>query len=272
MSYLYKKPKLLLVFIFIGYCSVPAGAQQTLLSYQQSYDPPAMQDLLKWKETFTYEVNYSFFTLGTVQTTIVRDTTYEGEQLWWLQTKIISDPSIPFMDKEINHYNTFFVATDSLPYTRLYWRDNVDEDEFNAERYDFDYEAGKVYISNDGEPKDTLELNEPSTSGQLIFYYGRLFAGSDQDYRLPVYLEGEKGYIDVQNNRNSEIREYPAFNNPVKTYSSRGNAHIDGPFGFSGKFKAWFVADNLRIPAEAHAKVWLGNVKVRLVDYNKKLR
>jgi len=272
VSYLYKKMKLLLAFIFTVCCSVPAAGQQTLLSYQQSYDPPAMQDLLKWKETFTYEVNYGFFTLGTVRTTIVRDTTYEGEQLWWLQTKIVSDPSIPFMGKEINHYNTFFVVTDSLPYTRLYWRDNVDEDEFNAERYDFDYEAGQVYISNDGEPKDTLKLSEPSTSGQLIFYYSRLFAGSEQDYSLPVYLEGEKGYIDVQNTRNSEIRVYPAFNNPVKTYSSRGDAHIDGPFGFSGKFKAWFVADNLRIPAEVHAKVWLGNVKVRLIDYKKKRR
>lgn len=249
-----------------------AEAQQSSATYQHPERPPTMQELLEWKEVFTYNVKYSFFNLGEIQTTIVQDTTYEGEHLWWLRTKIISNSSIPFMGEEENHYNTFFVETDSLPHTRLYWRDNVDEDEFNSERYDFDYENQKVYIAKDGEPADTLELTEPSTSGQLIFYYGRLFAGTDQPYRLPVYLESEKGYIDVRNTRKTETKEYDAFSQEVTTYYTEGNADIDGPFGFSGKFKSWYLADDLRIPVEAHARVWLGNVKVRLIDYKKEPR
>ncbi len=247
-------------------------AQESAPTYQHPERPPTLQELLEWKETFTYNVKYSFFNLGKVQTTIVRDTTYEGEHLWWLRTKIISNSSIPFMGREENHYNTFFVETDSLPHTRLYWRDNVDEEEFNAERYDFDYDRQKVYFSKDGEPEDTLELTEPSTSGQLIFYYSRLLAGTDQPYRLPVYLEAEKGYIDVNNTRKTEIREYEAFPQGVTTYYTDGNADIDGPFGFSGEFKAWYLADDLRIPVEAHARVWLGNVKIRLIDYKKEPR
>lgn len=247
-------------------------AQQSTPTYQHPERPPTMSELLEWKEVFTYNVKYSFFNLGEVQTTILRDTTYEGERLWWLRTKIISNPSIPFMGEEENHYNTFFVETDSLPHTRLYWRDNVDEDEFNAERYDFYYDRKQVVFTKDGEPKDTLELTEPSTSGQLIFYYSRLFAGTSQPYRLPVYLEGEKGYIDVNNTRRTETREYDAFPQAVTTYYSDGNADIDGPFGFRGKFKAWYLADDLRLPVEAHAKVWLGNVKVRLTDYKKERR
>ena len=256
------------VFLYSG----PVAAQQPVISYQHPDRAPTMQELLNWKEVFTYEVKYSFFKLGEVQTEIVRDTTYQGQKLWWLRTKIISDPSVPFMGKEINHYNTFFVETDSLPHTRLYWRDNVDEDEFNAERYDFDYAAQKVYISKAGEPEDTLQLTGPGTSGQLIFYYSRLFAGTQKSYQLPVYLEGQKGVIDVENTRRTEMRDYAAFEHPVKTYFSKGDAHIDGPFGFSGKFKAWFTAGDLRVPLEAHAQVWLGNVKVRLIDYKKELR
>ena len=262
----------LIILAAVFLCSRPATAQQPVISYQHPDRAPTMQELLKWKEVFTYEVKYSFFKLGEVQTEIVRDTTYKGQKLWWLRTKIISDPSVPFMGKEINHYNTFFVETDSLPHTRLYWRDTVDEAEFNAERYNFDYEAQKVYISKAGEPADTLKLTGPGTSGQLIFYYGRLFAGTQRAYQLPVYLEGQKGKIDIEKTRRTEMREYSAFDHPVKTYFSKGDAHIDGPFGFSGKFKAWFLAGDLRVPLEAHAKVWLGNVKVRLIDYKKELR
>ncbi|SMO75022.1 DUF3108 domain-containing protein [Fodinibius sediminis] len=264
---------LILLLVVTGFLFSPsARGQSSPPPHEHSGPPPSMQELLKWKEVFTYEVKYSFFKLGKVQTTIVQDTTYDGQQLWWLRTKIISDPSIPFMGEEENHYNTFFVATDSLPHTRLYWRDNVDEDEFNAERYDFDYSRKKVYLSKEGEPEDTLDLTEPSTSGQLIFYYSRLFAGTDKTYSLPVYLEAEKGYIEVRNTQKTEMREYDAFASPVRTYYTDGDADIDGPFGFSGRFKAWYLADDLRIPLEAHAKVWLGNVKVRLIDYKKEPR
>lgn len=260
------------IFTFMLLLTGSIKAQNSPISYAHPEEPPTMQELMKWKEVFTYKVTYSFFTLGKVYTTVVRDTTYQGNKLWWLRTKIISNSSIPFMGKENNHYNTFFVETDSTPYTRLYWRDNVDEEDYNDERYDFDYKARKLYIYKDHEPSDTLELDEPSTAGQLIFYYSRLFAGTDQQYKLPVYTEGEKGYIDVQNTTKTERREYEAFDYPINTYFTSGNAHIDGPFGFNGKFKAWFITDDLRIPAEVHAKVWLGNVKVRLTDYKKSIR
>lgn len=231
-----------------------------------------MQELLNWKEVFTYEVRYSFFKLGEVETTIVRDTTYDGQKMWWLRTIITSNPGIPFVGKEENHYNTLMVETDSLPYTELYWRDNVDEEEFDDERYVFDYENEQVYYSEKGTPIDTLALTERASSGQLIFYYSRLFAGTDKPYRLPVYLEGEKGYINGSNSSDIEMREYDAFEEPVKTYFSEGDANIDGPFGFRGKYKAWYIADDLRIPAEAHARVWLGNVKVKIIDYQKEPR
>lgn len=247
-------------------------AQDSLLTFEHPDRPPTMKELVQWKEVFTYEVRFSFFKLGEVQTTIVRDTTYKGQRMWWLRTIITSNSGIPFVGKEENHYNTFMVETDSLPYTKLYWTDNVDEEEFNEERYKYDYENGKVYYFHKQAPKDTLELTEPSSSGQLIFYYSRLFAGTNKNYRLPVYLEQKKGYINGRNSSEIDIRKYKAFDEPVQTFYSEGNADIDGPFGFRGEYKAWYIADDLRIPAEAHAKVWLGNVKVKLIDYSKKRR
>ncbi|MGM0546791.1 MAG: DUF3108 domain-containing protein [Bacteroidota bacterium] len=258
--------------LFVGTNGQSAKAQDSLLTFDQSERPPTMEELLEWKEVFTYKVKFGFFKLGEVETTIVRDTTYQGKKAWWLKTVITSNSSVPFVGDEENHYNTFMVETDSTPYTKLYWRDDIDEDEFEAELYEFDYEKGKVYFSKMGEPVDTLALTEPSSSGQLIFYYSRLFAGTDKDYRLPVYLEGEKGYINGTNSTEIKERDYDAFDDPVDTFFSEGDADIDGPFGFKGRYKAWYIADDLRVPVEAHAKVWLGNVKVQLIDYKKERR
>ncbi|MGD8749656.1 MAG: DUF3108 domain-containing protein [Balneolaceae bacterium] len=262
----------LLGILFFASLTFRTSAQSTPLEYRDADQPPTMEELLKWKEVFTYEVKFGFFKLGEVQTEILKDTTYQGQPVWWLRTKITSNPSIPFVGREENHYNTFFVVTDSLPHTVLYWRDDIDENEFKAERYQFDYKNKKVYYSERGKAVDTLEVTEPSSSGQLIFYYSRLFAGTRRPYRLPVYLEDEKGYINGRNETDIEMRKYEAFDKPVKTYFSEGDADIDGPFGFRGKYKAWYLADKLRVPVEAHAKVWLGNVKVKLIDYKKERR
>lgn len=249
--------------------SINLNAQDSLLSYEHLSHPPDMKELMQWKETFIYEVKFGAFKLGEVKTEVIKDTTFQGHQVWWLQTIITSNSSIPFVGEEENHYNTFFVEGDNSPYTLLYWRDNVDEQEFNDERYRFDYENQKVYVSRQGEPADTLKLTELSSGGQLIFYYSRLFAGTDQKFRLPVYLESEKGYITATNSTKIHMREYAAFEKPVRTYLSEGDADIKGAFGFRGKYKAWYIADDLRIPAETHARVWLGNVKIRLIFYKK---
>jgi len=264
---------LLFCIVFWGVQGVQEiKAQDSLLTFSHTDRPPTMNELLQWKEEFTYEVKFGFFKLGKVKTKIIQDTTYNGKKMWWLQTQIISNPGIPFVGREENHYNTFMVETDSLPYSALYWRDNVDEDEFNAERYRFDYENKKVYVSEQDTPVDTLNLTEPSSAGQLVFYYSRLFAGTDKTYKLPTYLSRKKGYIVGNNYHGIGMREYKAFDEPVRTYYSEGDADIDGPFGFRGKYKAWYIADDLRVPAEAHAKVWLGNVKVRIIDYKKEPR
>jgi hypothetical protein len=272
MKLLLRATFILFVAISLSGVSNESSAQDSLLTFDQPDRPPTMEELLEWKEVFTYKVKFGFFKLGEVKTEIISDTTYQGQKIWWLRTVITSNSGIPFVGDEENHYNTFMVETDSTPYTKLYWRDDIDEEEFEAEVYEFDYKKEKVYFSKMGEPVDTLALTEPSTSGQLIFYYSRLFAGTNKDYRLPVYLEGEKGYINGTNSSEIEERDYDAFDDPVKTYFSEGDADIEGPFGFKGKYKAWYIADDLRVPAEAHAKVWLGNVKVKLIDYKKERR
>lgn len=237
----------------------------------ESDSAPEMDELLNWHEVFTYEVRYSFFRLGEVKVEVVSDTLYRDQEAWYIRTIITSNPGIPFVGREENHYNSIFTTTDSLPHELVYWTDDVDENEFENSRYEYDYVAGKVY-ARDGEERDTLDIEEPASSGQLIFLISRLFAGTPNDFTIPVYLNLEKGYIEVTNTLKTEMREYKAFDKPVKTYYSEGESSIDGPFGFRGSFKSWYLADDLRVPMEAHLRVWLGNVRIKLIEYTKEPR
>lgn len=252
--------------------AVRLSAQDLSITQADDGKPPELEEILEWKEIFTYEVKYSFFRLGQVRIEVVGDTLYGGRRAWWLRSIITSNSSIPFVGTEENHYNSLVAEGDSMPYTLLYWRDNVDEEEYGDSRYEFDYDSGRVFVHEKDEEPDTLELEGPASSGQLILLYSRLFAGSPSSYELPVYLEKEKGYIRAGNSRSTELREYEAFDQPVPSYYSEGHADVNGPFGFNGNFKAWFLADELRVPLEAHVRVWLGNVKVRLIDYKKTRR
>lgn len=260
-------------FLSIAIVLLPLSshAQDSLLTYEHADRAPTESELLKWHEFFTYEVRYSLFKLGEVKVETMGDTLYNGQQAQYLRTIITSNPGIPFVGREENHYNTIFAPTDSLPHSLVYWTDNVDDEEFDDTRYIYDYEAGKVYM-REQENRDTLAIEEPASSGQLIFHLGRLFAGTENDFTIPIYLNLEKGYISVDNTLKKEMRKYKAFDEPVETYYGEGESTIDGPFGFRGNFKSWYLADDLRVPLEAHVKVWLGNVRIKLIDYEKELR
>ncbi len=233
--------------------------------------PPTMEELFSVKETFTYEVKYGFFKLGKVEVTLLSDTLYEGRQMKHLYTEIRSNPKIPFMGTEIDQFHSlFFVNEEGLPVTATYWKDNVDEEEYNEIRYDFDRENGIVTYKEEDNSRDTLALEEPATAGHIIFYFSRLFAGSDSSSTMPVYVTKRKGYIHMENPSNIEMRNYRPFDEPVATYLSRGTTeNIDGPFGFSGDFRAWYLADDLRVPLEARVRVFLGNAIVRIIEYKR---
>ncbi len=268
MKYFY----ILITYLFLNVCASPALQAQGSINFEAVEDgSPTSQELLQWREVFTYNVKYSFFTLGKVRVEVT-DTLFHGEPAWKLSGIITSNPGIPFVGKEENHYNSIFRIEDGVPKELVYWKDNVDDEKFNEDRYIYNYERQKVYAFKEGEPVDTLSLETPATSGPLIFFFSRLNAGQKVDSRIFIFLDEEQGTIDMEYTRKRDERKYEAFDEPINTFFAEGDADIDGPFGFRGAFKAWFANDKLRIPLEAHVKVWLGNVKVRLIDYKKELR
>ena len=255
----YKGCFILLLGFLWGLGSTPLQAQ------------PDLEELYKYKETFKYEVKYGFFKLGWVEVSLQPDTMYEGRMHKHLQTIITSNPKVPFFGTEVDYYHSFFYENeDGVPVTTKYWKDNIDENIYDDIVYEFDRENGKVYYKEEDNTRDTLDLEEPATAGHIIFYFSRLFAGSDTPSDLLVYVTKKKGAIHFQNPSKTEKREYAAFDKPVEAVLTSGTTqNIAGPFGFSGDFRAWFMNDELRVPLEARVKVFLGNAMIKLIEYTK---
>lgn len=228
-----------------------------------------MQMLVDAREIFEYEVSYGFFTLGWIRVELLPDSTFNGEHAYHMRTTMRSNSKIPLIGTSIVNYENLFQFNEKWPYSFLFWRDDIHDEEYNRYRIEFDRDSSLVHFFERGEFMETLELVEPASGGDIIFYYSRMFAGIDEPYKLPVYIENELGHVESVSSGRTEKRSYDAFEDEIETYRSDGIADINGPFGFRGKFTSWFATDDLRVPVEAHVRVIFGNVKVRLTSYER---
>ncbi|MEX0594345.1 MAG: DUF3108 domain-containing protein [Balneolaceae bacterium] len=257
-------------FFFVSLLPVAVSAQTTSLEELdwERDRPPDMEEILSIRERFVYEVRYGFFRLGEIEVELLPDTTVHGQPLQKMRTVIRSGSGIPFLrNRHVRYASTFHFDRDAI-YSHRFWRDDLHDNEPMRADIQFDREEMEVRFFERGEPRDTLELVEPASGGDIIFFYARMYAGEERPYALPVFIsEDGLGEVRASSSSRTEIREYDAFDEPVATYRSDGVADIDGPFGFTGEFSSWFLTDDRRIPLEAHVKVLFGNLKISLINY-----
>lgn len=232
--------------------------------------PPTIQNLMDRQEEFVYDVHYGFMRLGEVRLFAVRDTVYNGKQAYYYRTEIESNSSIPFVGYKEIHYHSIFAINDTIPYGLKFWSDKIHRDVPNEYVYKFDYDAMKVFSFFEGEPEDTLQIDQLGDSGPAFFFYSRLHAGLNRDVSYPIYIDDEPGMVHLSYKDKKQTLRSPAFGSrSVEVYPATGSADFEGPFGFSGDFSAYFNVDRCRTPVEARVRVWVGSVRVQLREVNR---
>lgn len=255
--------RIILVLILLQISGRKSEAQN-----RQGTCPSTIKQLWKINEHFVYNVRYGPFNLGTVTLKIMPDSLYDGKECRHVKATIESNPGLPFVGHRKEAFSSLMQCNDTIPYDVLYWHDDIGANEFDKQVYRLDYQKNKVYVFIKGQPRDTLKLDEPSVCGPAYFFYTRVFAGTDKHIKVPLYVDEKKNYITMDNTTETEeikCNAYPGGH--VKTYFSSGDANFDGPFGFNGHYKAWYSVGPLKVPIMAYLRVWLGNVKIRLVKY-----
>lgn len=227
------------------------------------------QKIWNAKETFEYDVRYGFFDLGKITLYFRKDTVYNGQTYRLAHVVARSNPGLPFVGNKEDHFTSIVARNDTMVYDMYYWKDDIDEHVMKKDVYILNYQKGKVYTYKKGVPKDTLSLDKPSMCGIAYFFFTRVYAGTGTTETVPVYVNQKKSSITLDSSTKTEKISNKAFpDDKVDTYISTGEAHFDGPFGFKGHYKAWYTTDPARILVQAYVRVWLGNVKIRLIKYS----
>lgn len=242
---------------------------ETLGITEDIMDAPTLSEVMSLNEEFLYHVSYGFFHLGEVRVLLHKDTTYNGKPAMLFENRMKANASLPFVGYKEEHFKSFLTWDGTNLREEYFFVNDLDDKIEKKYEYIFDYEDGKVYTREEGVPKDTLDLKEGGSGGDIIFMISRSHAYEGGKYYMPVYVNFKEGPLNAETTKTGEKRKYKAFTEPIKTVRSEGVANFEGPFGFSGKFTSWFASDSTRIPLEAHAKVWVGNVKVRLERYRR---
>ena len=255
-----------LLTVLIGLLPIAAAWAQPAFTEER---PPAMEELFEYDERFRYKISYGWFTVGWVDVRLRGDSLIDGRPAYLLETKVTSNSKLPLVGDEVAIFRSWMIQGDSTFYAHSFWMDNIDEGIYKEDYYRFDRTDSLVYLHHEDVPDDTLALEEPASAGHILFYMTRLYAGTNYRLDVPIYLEEGKGRAITNFTQRINRRSYEAFEDEITTYFAYGETTVTGPFGLNGDFKAWFGTGPLRIPLEAHLKVFLGNVKVRLIAYSR---
>ena len=231
--------------------------------------PPSVRTLVNADERFVYKVEYGMFTLGTVTIEVVKDTTWRGKPAFILLSIIKSNPNLIFVGNKERHFYSVTGYDNNTFFCYNFHSDSIHDKKFKDTRYTYDYTRMRVIAYEFEKQKAVFPLDGPTDSGPGLFYVSRLYAGRDTLVNYPIVTEFEKGVSRMRFTSRIDQRTLPAFSKPVPAYYMHGQADLKGPFGFSGAFDTWYSTDGMRLPYEAHVKVWIGNVVVKLQSYQR---
>ncbi|MDR9388593.1 MAG: DUF3108 domain-containing protein [Balneolaceae bacterium] len=237
--------------------------------------PRTIEDLVKLQETFRYRVDYGFITVGDVvvegrvHSQAEKDTMSTPSD-YRLTMTIYGNESIPFVGRrEVRFTSLFDLENQNELIERRFWRDDLHDGDLERTAIEFDHEVDSVRFYDRGELESVLPLVQPAVGGSLVFYASRLAAGYQEPYSLNVFIENEQADLDAATQEPAKPRSVPALEGEVKAWFSEGTTNIKGPFGFSGGFKSWFTTAPERVPLEAWVKIFVGNVKIKLLSYER---
>src|SRR5690625_7909189 len=113
---------------------------------------------------------------------------------------------VPFIGRSLVHYENFFQFNEKWPYSLLFWRHDIHDDEPDRVRIEFGRESSQVHFYERSEYMESLDLIEPASGGDSIFYYARTVAGREKSYRMAGYSGNEMGYGEGRKKRGSAGR------------------------------------------------------------------
>lgn len=250
-----------------------------------SHQPPADDDraalshiqgqMLEVGEELEYSVSYSFFTIGTIRTTVLGKETRNGKTVYRTRALIDSNPGLSWL---VDLHIQFYSEMDETIFSLSWVAEDSSKKEINFKRFKFDYENSRVLLERGKklptnerkvESRDTVKIDDRCQDGLSLYYYAREHVHDAEPHKVLTFIENKQvfTYINFANKRTEA--EIDAVDYPVDVVEFDGRADYVGVFGLTGGFRGWFSNDIQRIPILARMNVILGSIKIQLTRWSR---
>ncbi len=235
-----------------------------------SVEPTPGSIVLADEEELTYEVTWSFVTLGIVRVKAKPDLTVQA----WID----SYEGLPYVDL----HSIYYSRMDSSLYSSSSWSlDKQEDGEWTGLNYIYDPPSRRLAIEEvrQKDPhsaphlrkmRDTLVLTEPSfLDGISIAFFPRTLVHTARSVGVPTVLREKLGITTFYLPGERTTVDLDAVDYPVRAIEMEGTTTVVGVFGMTGDFKGWFSDDAYAVPLKGKLKVLLGSVTMELVKWKR---
>ena len=221
-------------------------------------------------EYLKYEVSFWGITLGTIE--MYQDSVgqYRGNPVVSLRSVMKSNPSIPFLFLDAKFYSKMDTSFD---FTHKFKADVHFGSDYTYQDISFDYTNNNLKYRSWENKKlmDSLEIvnNKTWNDGTSLYYFARNNIENEKVNRAATMVSKDTASTLFDFNLKREAVEIDAFDYPLSSIYFKGQALWDGVYGMNGDFEGWFSEDESHIPLLSYMKVYVGSVKIELVEWNR---
>lgn len=241
----------------------------TLLLFTNSNILAGYSPIISAGEELTYEVSYFGIKLGTIRVLTEENQTINNKTVHKAKCFINSYRGIPFVDLQVIYQSWM---DPSLVSSHKFASNTKDGSSWVYEQIDFNSDEKKIIHQKyyDKELVSTVTFNTSGrwNDGLSLFFAARRLLTSNRSLKIPTYMD-DTVYTKINFTGKKENVEISAVKYPVKCIYFKGLADWTGVYGLTGGFEGWFSDDEAAVPIKALMKVYVGNVKIELINWKR---
>lgn len=234
--------------------------------YTQPQDNFLLEKNFSAGEELTYEVSYSFIKIGQIKIKIheVNDKSLRAS------ADIESYPGLPFKGLKEKIESTISTDGYSQKFKALHL--GYDPPRFTEHLFDYKNDSVKVRkgiitpykITTDSSRKIDSKLQD----GLSLLYYARLNSGNVSSDTIDCFINEKIVNTMIEFTDDVELVEIMKVEYPIDCVELSGYSDFVGLYGLTGDFYGWFSNDSYSIPIVARLNVFIGSVKIELIEWN----
>lgn len=226
-----------------------------------------MKPLFPVGESLEYSFRWEFVKLGSAVLTITGWDTLRGDRLLTLHIDVRSAPAIIVLNVQ-DQYDAWLDPITGICHQFRFHMNSVGVDLIGV--WDYQY-SNQEYVSrtvvDDGYIFGIRQpLPAEVTDGPSLIYHFR-YEVKTSDLK-PVLFVLDDEYHSGELSREDAEREFDVGEETVPTTLFQGVLNCRGIVGLSGYFDAWFSKPPRPLLIRAEAKIFLGSIKIVLVEYS----